>query len=140
MSRGKAANDNDVSTEEINKCFQESDIKKIRQEEKRYPYLVRHIYSGVYKQYHVEFTSDEGQPPVKSALTIVCPEAYQSGTLTNKARNMVIGSADYLVKRDNVRLCVIFSENDCVFCEVNEPPKPSDNPPSGGINADLLWQ
>jgi|GEM_PF-2323780 len=113
-------------------------VQNYRRVNNEYPYIVIRYYATVYRNKPVEFVKNEIVASNPKAIQIVNPEPYISGELTQQARDSVIGVSLYIVKSKGFRACVVFSEDDCVYCEADGSTKQSSNPPTGNLNFEKL--
>ncbi len=135
--------DNNIELNEINgdvpmmERVKNNEVQKIREQERKYPYILIRCFPTVYRQIPVDFVPSDDLLKGKR-IDIAVPHPYISGELSDIARELVIEVTLLVVQKDKLRACAIFRENDCVFCELDGSAKPSNEPPSGGINYDFL--
>ena len=129
---------NNESNSRITEYFQQNEIQLIRAQEKKYPYVVVVYMPSVFRQMPVVFVPNDKCAPSATSINIVEPVPYVSGKLSDKTRKAVIGVTAYMVQQYKKRACVVFSESDCIYCELDGSNDPCNEPPSGGVNYDSL--
>jgi hypothetical protein len=103
----------------------------------RYPYVAVRYMATVYGHFPVRFVDPQDSrvdaDEATEAFVVACPLPFVDGRLTAQAREALLDVVQQASKRSRHRLCVVFSESDCVYCEPDGSAKTSSDPPSGGI-------
>jgi hypothetical protein len=95
-----------------------------------YPYIVRRVC----KQYPVEYVASEQEKLFGNIFTIVDPKSLVDGKLTSLARETLVATVSRIaISSKSSRLCVIFGEKDCIYCEPDGTTEASSQPPSEDI-------
>ena len=112
------------------------------QSRKRYPYVVQRMLSAVYrtipvifldKSKHIKDLNDENPLELKR-INIVCSDAFNNGALTEKAKEVLVKTiSDYSVKT-KFKMCIVFGESNCVYCEPDGSKDSFPEPPRGSIS------
>jgi len=110
---------------------------------KKYPYVVQRMLSAVYRTVPVIFLDEsngvkesnyENSLQLKE-VNIVCPNAFNNGVLTEKAKAILVKIiSDYSVKT-KFKMCIVFGESDCLYCDPDGSKSISIEKPRGGIRA-----
>jgi hypothetical protein len=125
----------------IKKIINQTAIQKVRETEGKYPYIVIRIYAAVYRQLPVVFVTDAQEKPTAGVITILDSQPFDvGGKLTDKARKSVVIFAIHIAETKGHNACAVFSESDCVYCEKYGIEVRSNQPPTIGLNADILPQ
>ena len=101
-----------------------------------YPYVVVRYMATVYGHFPVRFVDPQALPTnvdQDNAFVIACPLPFVDGQLTAQAREAVLKAAQQACRTSRHRMCAVFGESDCVYCEPDGSANTSIEPPSGGI-------
>ena len=102
-----------------------------------YPYVVVRYMATVYGHFPVRFVDPQEVPPdlaqYTNAFVITCPVPFVDGQLTVQARQALLDAVQQACQKSCHRMCAVFSESDCVYCEPDGPATTSSEPPSGGV-------
>lgn len=101
---------------------------------KKYPYVVHRIMSTVYRNLPVVFLDDDKNSPQPGVISIVYPDAFVNAVLTDRAREILIEIISQCCIKNKTRMCVVFGEADCVYCEPDGLKQISTEPPGGGLS------
>lgn len=103
--------------------------------EKKFPYIIIRLMNSVYQPIPIVFVPDDSIKPLKNVATFVIPDPYdEQGRLTDFTREVIIGGVLKTSKESGFRMCAVFGEADCVYCEPDGSTKWSDSPPMGGMH------
>lgn len=109
---------------------------------KKYPYIVQRMLSAVYRTVPVIFLdkskgvkelNDEGSLQLKE-INIVCPNAFNNGVLTEKAKEILIKIISNYSVKTKFKMCIVFGESDCLYCDPDGTKSFYPEPPSGGVS------
>jgi hypothetical protein len=103
---------------------------KQQDEEVKYPYLVVCQISGFYARAQIVFVPDTTVKPARKALTLVFPQPFVEGRLTDRCKEVLIEVVKHEVRRTQYRMCIVFGEADCIFVEPDGATRFSDEPPT----------
>ena len=103
--------------------------------EETYPYLVIRPMATVHSKRVIEFVE---QKTVTSAhpdayVTVVCPEPFSGGNLTDQARDALIEAVKHKSNERRIPMCIVFGTNDLLYINPDGTTKPSTEAPSGGL-------
>lgn len=104
-----------------------------------YPQVVVRYMATVYSYCPVRFVApQEVRPDLEQdtdAFVIACPIPFVDGQLTAQARHALIDAVQEACRQSRHRMCAVFGESDCVYCESDGASEESVEPPSGGIQS-----
>jgi hypothetical protein len=97
--------------------------------------LVIRLMPAVYRW--INLTLRAGEPNAKIRIdraTVSHPEVYDSeGALTPDCRRWIIENVHDVVARIGLRICIVFSANDAIYCWPNGVLVIAPKPPEGGL-------
>lgn len=102
-----------------------------------FPHLVVRLMPAVYTRTAIEWTLDpldQGFRDGNRLLRILDPEPEAGAALTPARRQIVLDVAQTTSTRVAKDLCAVFGKRDCVYLSPRAAPKPSSEPPEGGVS------
>jgi hypothetical protein len=105
-----------------------------------YPRLVIRIYSAVYSRVPIDLKcAQPAEAKIASSRATLCHPGIdpKTGTLDPAARQFLADAVLTAVRRTGFRMCLVFGEQDALFIEKDGSMSPSNEPPSGGLQAKL---
>jgi hypothetical protein len=105
-----------------------------------YPRLVIRIYSAVYSRVPIDLKcAQPAEAKIASSRASLCHPGIdpETGALDTDARQFLADAVLAAVRRTGFRMCLVFGEQDALFIEKDGSMNPSNDPPSGGLQAKL---
>ena len=103
--------------------------------EETYPYLVIRPMATVYSKRTIEFVEQKTvtSPHPDAYVTVVCPDHFRDGNLTDKAKEALVEAVKRKVNENRIPACIVFGKNDLLYVNLGGETKPSVEAPSGGL-------
>ena len=103
--------------------------------EETYPYLIIRPMAAVYSKRVIAFVEHERATPTRPDvyITVVCPDPFREGQLTDKAKDALVEAAKRRVSESRIPACIVFGKRDLLYVNPNGETKLSAEAPSGGL-------
>jgi hypothetical protein len=105
-----------------------------------YPRLVIRIYSAIYSRVPIDLKcAQPAEAKIASSRASLCHPGVdpETSALDPDARKFLADAVLTAVRRTGFRMCLVFGAQDALFIEKDGSMNPSNDPPSGGLQAKL---
>lgn len=101
-----------------------------------YPYVVIRWMAAVYGRMEIVFKSEGTTGVEGKTITYVHPEPFSGSGLKPECRDEIVEIIKAVVLRTSRRMCLVLSEESCIFVEPDGTTRAANDPPSGGLRID----